>query len=227
MRRSHDRPLAIGVAWLLLACAGCMDTARGTPPPPTPTPGTAATAIPAATPPTVLWPAPANPMELTVAAGLKPEAQEQLNIHSHAHLDVFVDGKPIGVPSGIGIDITDPEVKMFADPDGTIGYGGIELCAKPCISPLHTHAWSGIIHTEAPAAVEHTLGQLFIEWDVALTATCVGELCSPDKPIAFYVDGEAYTGDPTAIELTDLKVVVIVVGTPPDVIPSTADFSRD
>ena len=33
------------------------------------------------------------------------------------------------------------------------------------------------------------------------------------------------TGDPRAIELTDQKVIVIVVGTPPAVIPSTADFS--
>jgi hypothetical protein len=37
-------------------------------------------------------------------------AQEFLIHHAHAHLDVFVDGKPTLVPAGIGINIDDPEV---------------------------------------------------------------------------------------------------------------------
>jgi hypothetical protein len=41
-----------------------------------------------------------------------------------------------------------------------------------------------------------------------------------------YIGGEPYEGDPRAIELTDLKVIVVVVGTPPAEIPSTADFSE-
>jgi hypothetical protein len=41
-----------------------------------------------------------------------------------------------------------------------------------------------------------------------------------------YIDGAPYDGDLAAIELTDRKVIVIVIGTPPDVIPSTADFSN-
>jgi hypothetical protein len=204
-----------------------MDTARGTPAPVTPTFGTIVTAGPAATPPAVLWAAPPNPMELTVVAGLQPAVREHVDVHSHAHLDIFVDGKPIGVPSGIGIDITSPDVHSFADPDGTIGYGGIQECGKPCISPLHTHAWTGILHTEAPSAIQNTLGEFFIEWDVALTPTCVGALCSPEKPIAVYLNGEPYTGDPAAIALTDQLEIAIVIGTPPAEIPRTSDFSRD
>ena len=72
----------------------------------------------------------------------------------------------------------------------------------------------------------NTLGQFFTEWGVALTDSCVGEFCSP-KPIAFYVDGEPYTGDPAAIELTDQKEIAIVIGTPPAEIPKTADFSKE
>ena len=67
----------------------------------------------------------------------------------HAHLDVFVDGEPIAVPAGIGINIDDPEVQRFKDPDDSVGYGGIKRCRKPCISPLHTHDETGIIHTES------------------------------------------------------------------------------
>src|SRR4051794_6656947 len=48
------------------------------------------------------WPAPPDPLERTVAAGLKPERKEFLIHHVHTHLDVFVDGKPITVPAGKG-----------------------------------------------------------------------------------------------------------------------------
>ena len=164
-------------------------------------------------------------MELTVAAGLVPETVEKLAFHVHAHLDVFVDGKPVVVPAGIGIDTTSPDVKSFAEADGSTSWGGIEGCAEPCISPLHTHAQFGIIHTESATAIPNNLGQFFVEWDVALTKTCVGEQCGPETPIAFYVNGQEFTGDPAAIELADRTEIAIVIGTPPAQIPSTADFS--
>ena len=176
---------------------------------------------PPAAAPTVLWPAPADPMARTVAAGLEPAPKEYLVNHVHAHLDVFVEGKPIVVPAGIGINTTDPKVRTFSDP---IGYGGIQMCDQPCISPLHTHGEDGIIHTESEDPQPHNLGQFFTEWGVDLTDKCVGEYCAP-TPIAVYIGGQRYEGDPRAIELTDRKVIVIVVGEPPAVIPSTADFS--
>jgi hypothetical protein len=128
------------------------------------------------------------------------------------------------VPAGIGIAIDDPAVKKFNLPDGTVGYGGIQLCNEPCISPLHTHDQSGILHTESADAKPNTLGELFIEWGVPLSATCVGDPCAPG-PVAVYVNGQKQTGDPGAIELTDQTEIAIVLGTPPPEIPSTADFS--
>jgi hypothetical protein len=201
----------------LVACQGAGPTAS----PSTPT---NASASPPG--PTVLWPAPPDPLKRTVAAGLEPAPKEHLAVHVHAHLDVLVDGQPITVPAGIGININDPDVRRFDEPDGSVSYGGIEVCAKPCISPLHTHHETGIIHTESESSEPNTLGQFFIEWAVALSDSCVGDYCSP-KSIAFYVDGEPYTGDPSAIELTDHKEIAIVIGTPPPQIPSTADFSKD
>ena len=93
-----------------------------------------------------LWPAPSDPLERTVEAGLEPAPKEGRTNHAHAHLDVFVDGQAILVPAGIGINIEDPEVRYFEDVGS---YGGIEMCDQPCISPLHTHDASGIIHTES------------------------------------------------------------------------------
>ncbi len=222
MRTSRSLPRATAVAGLVLVVAGC-GVGTGEPSAPvTSSPAPAASfRAPAAT---VLWPAPPDPLGLTVAAGLEPGPKEYHTNHAHAHLDVFIDGRPIEVPPGIGINIDDPGVRRFDEPDGSVGYGGITECAQPCISPLHTHDPDGILHTESQSPEPNTLGQFFIEWGVALSDTCVGEYCSP-KPIAFYVNGEPYTQDPRAIELTDRKEIAIVIGTPPAQIPSKADFS--
>ena len=173
----------------------------------------------------VLWPAPPDPLERTVAAGLEPAPKEHLANHVHAHLDVFVDGKPIVVPAGIGINIDDPEVHRFDVPDGSVAYGRIKLCANPCISPLHTHDATGIIHTESAVQESNTLGQFFTEWGVVLSDSCVGTYCRP-QPLAFYINGVAYTQDPRTIELLDQTEIAIVIGTPPALIPTTADFSQ-
>jgi hypothetical protein len=171
------------------------------------------------------WPAPPDPLQLTVAAHLKPERFETLIHHVHSHLDVFVNGAAVRVPAGIGINIHDPGVQHSQLPDGSIGYGGIRLCAKPCISPLHTHDDSGILHTESPSPVPHRLGQFFVEWGVRLTPKCVSSYCRPTS-IKIFVDGQPFVGDPRRIQLTDQKEIAIVIGTPPKTIPSKADLSN-
>lgn len=172
------------------------------------------------------WAAPEDALGLTVAAGLQPERKETLTHHVHSHLDVFVNGKRVVVPAGIGINIKDPDVKTFRDtPDGSKAYGGIELCAEPCISPLHTHDRTGILHTESASPVPNRLGQFFTEWGVRLGRNCVGGYCRPSN-IEFYVNGKRYQGDPRAILLTDRKEIAIVIGTPPKKIPKTADLSN-
>ena len=166
------------------------------------------------------WPAPPNPLARARAAGLVPEPREQLRYHVHAHLDVFVNGRPVRVPAGIGINIADPGVKTGPDPTGSgNSYGGIKLCAKPCISPLHTHDATGVLHTESATVTPNRLGQLFTEWDVRLDRSCVGGYCAPKAPIAFFVDGKRYTADPSAIGLADRREIAIVIGSPPTQIP--------
>jgi hypothetical protein len=226
VRKPVTLPLAIAIAFLVLAVAGCGDGANGGADESRgqarqAEPETASSDADAA----VLWPAPPDPLERTVAAGLEPERKEFLTHHFHAHLDVFVDGKPIAVPAAIGINIDDPEVQRFKDPHGAVAYGGITRCRKPCISPLHSHDRTGIIHTESKSPEPNTLGQFFTEWGVRLSESCVGEHCSPER-IAVYVDGKPYRQDPRAIELTDRKEIAIVIGTPPSPLPKTADFSE-
>ena len=161
-------------------------------------------------------------MALTRQAGLTPETHEFLTFHVHAHLDVFVDGKRVVVPAGIGIDIHAPAVRRFEGPDGSVSYGGIDPpCAKACISPLHTHSPDGILHTESKKKNEfNRLGQFFKEWAVRLSPQCVATYCKPKKTIAVYVNGKRVTGDPRAIALKDRREIAVVVGKAPRKIPS-------
>jgi hypothetical protein len=201
-------------AVLLLVLAGCGGNKQSaeTTTRPAPTPATGA----------VPWPAPPNPMALTRKAGLTPETHEFVFLHVHSRLFVFVNGKPVTVPAGIGIDINNPAVHSGTLPDGSTDYGGIAPpCAQPCISPLHTHDDTGVLHTEAKENQFNTLGELFTEWEVRLDTNCVGGYCKPKAPIAVYVDGDRYTGDPRNIKLEDKKAIAIVIGTPPDKIPSS------
>jgi hypothetical protein len=169
----------------------------------------------------LLWPRPDDTLDRTDDAGLTAEEREHLTYHVHAHLDIFVDGQPVVVPAGIGINIADPGVKTFTD-GGQTGYGRIDGCGQPCISPLHTHDPDGILHTEAEGNRPNTLGQFFTEWGITLSSDCIADRCGGVKA---YVDGQEFTGDLSSIELTDRREIALVVGAPPADIPSSADFS--
>ena len=98
------------------------------------------------------------------------------------------------------------------------------MCDQPCISPLHTHDLSGLLHTETKTRSPNRLGQFFTEWAVRLTPNCIGGYCKPAVPIKIYVDGKLETGDPAQIELSDLREIAIVIGTSPATIPK--EFPR-
>ena len=167
----------------------------------------------------VSWSRPPGPMALAEQAGLTPDVKEYFDYHVHAHLDVFVDGRPVQIPGGIGIETTDPAVQKFGDN----GFGGIPEsgCEQPCISPLHTHDVDGVIHIESPLPTGYTLGQFFEEMAVRLDATCVDDFCTPATTIAVYVDGQQQSGNPADIAFSDLQEIAIVIGTPPAVIPDS------
>jgi hypothetical protein len=159
-------------------------------------------------------------MRLARAAGLVPERAEQLKFHVHSHLDVFVNGRHVKVPAGIGIAIHDPAVHLVPLPGGSPAYGAIDPpCKHACISPLHTHAAFGLLHTETSRPRPNTLGQFFVEWGVRLTRSCVAGYCKPDA-IAVYVNGRRFRGDPRTILLADHTEIAVVIGTPPKRIPS-------
>jgi hypothetical protein len=176
------------------------------------------------------WPAPADPMALTTKAGLEATQSEHLNTHTHAHLDVRVDGEEVVVPAGIGVDIGAPTgIDKKKTLDGTATEYYVTLCFAPCLSPLHTHDPSGVIHTESIKDNQepYTLGQFFTEWGVTLDDQCVGEFCKSDTSIAVYLDGKKYDGNPAEIKLKSHLEIAIIVGEPPTIIPDSWEFGPD
>ena len=173
----------------------------------------------------ISWPAPPNAVQLARKAGLVPEDYEHLEYHVHAHLDVFVNGKQVTVPAGIGISMKDPKVKHQKTPQGMV-YGWITNCGHPCISPLHTHDTSGVMHTETSAPRPNTLGEFFVEWNRRLTSTCVSTYCEPRTKIAVYVDGKRFHGDPRTILLANHREIAIVIGKRPKYIPIAYNWGQ-
>jgi hypothetical protein len=129
-------------------------------------------------------------------------SNEQFVQHIHQHLDIFVDGKKLTVPAGIG---------FYGDPT----QGGF-------LTELHTHDGAGIIHVESATTKPYTLGQFFGIWGVRLSKKCIGGLCATTgKPLRVYVDGKAFAGDPNNVILRNHEEIAVVYGKAPKKIPST------
>ena len=130
--------------------------------------------------------------QYTQAAGL-PCAEEMLQVHYHAHLDINVNGQAVVVPQYVG---------FVVQGNAVVG-----------LAPLHTHDNTGIIHIENSVPADFVLGQFFIEWGVKFTPTCLGPYCAgKGKELAVFVDGRRYSGDPTKLVLTKHQEIAIEYG---------------
>jgi hypothetical protein len=111
-----------------------------------------------------------------------------------AHIELFAHRRVIAIPAGIGV----------APP---LEHNGAYVTAGRCSYPLRTLAPSGVIEL-APGPVR-TVGTFFDVWGQALTAQ---RMLSFTRPVAAFVDGQRYTGDPRSIPLVRHAQVVLEVG---------------
>jgi hypothetical protein len=154
------------------------------------------------------WPAP-PPAEVPAAAhraGLETLGEEGTVLHVHVHLDVFVDGRPVTVPAGIGID---PVRRLYSE--------------------LHTHDTSGVIHVEAPRQAVFTLGQFMAEWGHPIPSARLGApAASPRRAVTVWLDGRLAEGDPAAVPLREHDEIALVLGgaLPSAPLPADYDWSR-
>jgi len=126
--------------------------------------------------------------------GIECNTNEFSTLHIHAHLDVFVNGKPVGVPARIGIV------------DNT------------CLYWTHTHDESGMIHIESPKSRDFTLGQFIDVWKSTLGFPVSGAV-----PKIFINGKTASTGlNDTNIHTHD--EIVLAYGNEPLLIPPSYQF---
>jgi hypothetical protein len=136
------------------------------------------------------------------AIGLPVLSQEALAFHIHMLLQVYVNGKAVPVPQGIGID----EVQQF-------------------ITVLHTHDATGVIHVESATQTTYTLGEFMNVWGVPFSSSTLGAYSnSGDKQVRVFLNGKPFTGDPTGLTLKQHELIVVTYGTTkqlPNPIPKT------
>lgn len=151
------------------------------------------------------WPAPADANARAKAAGLDIGPMGTAD-HYHAHLDVIVEGRKVPVPPDLGVDAST---------------GGM--------SALHTHSPDGLVHVEAGKTGEtFTLGQLFTQWNVKLTARQLGSLSTgKGRELKVYVDGKPVAENPAMVKIADKQQISLVYGDPSQEvdIPESYDFS--
>jgi hypothetical protein len=205
--------ISFGTAALLAACGGGSSTStsgQATAAPPTSSTASATTSTAAKSPlgpegiplenGPQLAPAATTTQGATVD-GVQCEAQEQVVYHIHAHLQVYVNGKPRALPAAIG---------MVGPVSEQTPYGPF-YGAQQCYYFLHTHASDGVIHIESPSVRIYTLGNFFDEWNQPLSRTQVaGDKCK----VTAFVNDEPWTQNPRAIPLVPHTSIQLDVGSP-------------
>jgi hypothetical protein len=214
--------LALVVILILVVTGG----SNNSPPPSSKTPHIALEPIPASmtsswvqppagTPGPETIPVPSGPKAATLlnaatgqtVDGIQCQTNEQLVLHVHTHLTIFVNGKARVIPYGIGI----PGFQAVSTAQGPFVQTG------SCFYWLHVHANDGIIHIESPSTSQSfTLGQFFHEWGIPLSKTQVGQ-ATGNVTVFFTAPGQQaklYTGNPNNIPLGNHYQIQLNVGTP-------------
>lgn len=142
---------------------------------------------------------------MTRVDGISCEPIEFSMFHIHAHLDIFIDGKPFKVPSQIGID-----------PEGR------------CLYWLHTHDDSGIIHIESPVERQFTIGNFIDIWNRTFNNTQLFDT-NPTIALSMFVNGVKV---PTDTDLRNVNIhahdeIALVFGPiQADKIPTRYEFQQ-
>ena len=139
------------------------------------------------------WPVAHDTVDQALKAGVAVYSVEWLTHHVHAYVGVFVDGDPVVVPAGIGIDNDEHR-----------------------IAGLHTHDCSGTVHVEVEKEADLTLGQVADTWGVRLDETCFDDLCGPNRRVEVRLNGVPVANH-RGVAITDCVEILIVIGAPPDI----------
>lgn len=140
--------------------------------------------------------------------GLPALSEEGTVLHTHQHLDIFIEGQSVPVPADIGVH----KLAKF-------------------ISPVHVHDDTNIVHVESPTKQNFTLGQFFDIWGLRFTDSCIGGYCTTgDKALKLYIDGKSISSNFRDQTLEAYQEIVVTYGLSsqePHPIPTAFTFPPD
>src|SRR2546428_10850384 len=116
---------------------------------------------------------------------------EQTAFHIHAHMSIYIDGKPMPAPANTGIA-----------PD------------RSCFYWLHTHADDGIIHIEAPSGRSFILGNYLDIWENRFSQLGYPYQLDQTEGWQVYVNGKPFTGDFHTILLKAHTLITLAYNSP-------------
>lgn len=133
------------------------------------------------------WPAPTDVSARVAAAGLDLGPMGTAE-HYHPTLQIVIDGQPVPVAANIGVE---PQTGAM--------------------SALHTHEGDGTLHIEARTVGQvFTLGQLFTQWGIKLTATQIGGVRTPPgQRVEVTSNGTQVDGNPAQLRLQPDQQIVV------------------
>ncbi|MEA2476500.1 MAG: hypothetical protein QOC87_699 [Actinomycetota bacterium] len=214
LRRARTRMYVLGGTAVLavIVIVFLVAGGSGSPNKPTPTPLSSASSfggrLPGLQTGNAVWPPELKFLKQRLQdIGLPALSKEGTVLHIHQHLDIFIGGRKVPVPAGIGI-----------------------ASDNSFIAPLHTHDSTGIMHVESDVRQTFTLGQFFDVWGVRLDAQCIGGYCAGGgRTLTVYVNGSTFSGNPRDVELTSHEEIVLDFGNSseqPAHIPSSYNFPK-
>jgi hypothetical protein len=154
-------------------------------------------------------PTPTSPVKSVAAQIGKPvdgvtcSPLEQIAYHIHQHLALYRDGKPVTLPSEIGI------------PGGDNN--------PTCFYWIHVHNFDpGILHVESPVRQTLPLGDFFDIWRVTQAgavppgAQYVQQLAAAARrhDVTVFVNGKRWTRGYRTVPLKDHEVITVEIGKP-------------
>src|SRR5919108_60533 len=118
--------------------------------------------------------------------GIYCDALEQTAYHIHAHLTIYIDGKQVAIPQGIGI-----------------------ASDQSCFHWLHTHPSDGVVHIEFPKQGSPTLGNFLDIWEQHFQQLGFHNELASSADWAVYVNGKKVTSNFNQLVLQPHQVITI------------------
>jgi len=145
-----------------------------------------------------------TPTEQVVNAAYPPvdgiycDALEQTAYHIHAHLTIYINGKQVAIPQGIGI-----------------------ASDQSCYYWLHTHTSDGVVHIEFPKQGNPTLGNFLDIWGQSFNSLGFQTELASSTGWTVYVNGKKVNENFNQIVLQPHQVITIAYNSP-NITPDTS-----